>query len=178
MEENQKVIEFTEELNVEDLQYANYFNFRRQKRYLFNQVIFIGMSLLLMGFSFVEEEWLLLGVGAVLLVFSVVFFLPLYKKMIYNAVKKNMTENLNIRLRFTELGFIYTLADNPEEETPDYKYSQIVKGYILPDYIYLYFNNSAIAIVKKESCSNLDELKGLLEEQLGEKFEEIIKVPR
>lgn len=180
MEEVKKIIEFKEELTVEDLQYANYYNFKKQRKYLFNQVIFIAMSTLLVVMSIIEHEWVLLAVGAVLLIFSVFLFMPAYKLMIYNAVKKNMNETLKIKLSFGEDGFIYTLDEETEEETPKYEYNQIIKGVELPEYIYLYFSNSMIAIIKKTNCDDIEGLTTLLKEQLEplNKYYKETKIPR
>ena len=46
-----KIIEFKEELLVEDLQKANYYNFKKQRKYLFNQLIFVAMSIIMIVMS-------------------------------------------------------------------------------------------------------------------------------
>ncbi len=177
MEENQKIMEFNEDLTLEDLQIANYFNFRRQKKYLLNQIIFIAMSLLCTVFSVVEQKWWLTAVGGFLVIFSVFLFLPFYKKLIYSAVKRNINETLNVYLAFSEDSFIYTVVDDNQEVIP-YEYNKIVKMYDLPEYIYLYFYNSAIAIIKKDSCKNQEELIDLLKSKLDDKYEKINKMPK
>ena len=59
---------------VEDLQKANFYNFKKHKKYLTNQLIFIGMSILMMVMAAKEGQWYLFAVGAVLLIFSTVLF--------------------------------------------------------------------------------------------------------
>lgn len=162
MEENKK-IEFKEELTIEDLQKANYYNFKRQKKYLFNQIIFIAMALLMIGMSIAQKQWIFLGVGILILIFSTVLFVPLYKKLINNAVSRTFKESLKINLSFSESGFMYTLEDEDQSNFSEYTYQQVMKVYNLKDYIYVYFNTSSIAIIKKEACNEIEELISLIE---------------
>ncbi len=167
MDEN-KVIEFKEELNLEDLQKANFYNFKKHKKYLINQIIFVVMSILLIGVSIADKEWVFLGIGVILLIFATVFFVPLYKKMIYNAVKKGLKENIKIKLGFDNEGFMYELEE--KEECPKYEYNQAIKVYSVKGYIYMYFNNSSIAIIKKEACNEIEQLEEILKEKYQEKY--------
>ena len=164
MEEN-KVIEFNEELVVEDLQKANFYNFKKHKKYLTNQIIFIGMSILMMVMAAKEGQWYLFAVGTVLLIFSTVLFVPVYKKLIYNAVKKNFKESLKIKLMFDNEGFYYELESATNEDSPKYEYQNVRIVYSLKDYIYMFFPNSAVAIIKKEACDNIEELENLFKEK-------------
>lgn len=163
MNENlDKTIEFKEELLIEDLQMANYYNFKKQRKHLVNQLIFIAMSIIMIVMSVMEKEWALLVIGIILLLFSVFLFVPLYKKMIYSAVKKNMGETLKIKLLFDNEGFIYALDEETEIEPQKYQYDQVIKVIDLPEYIYLYFSNTMIAIVKKSMCTELVDLENLI----------------
>lgn len=169
MSENlEKTIEFKEELLVEDLQVANYYNFKKQRKYLFNQIIFIAMSIIMIIMSIMEKEWVFLVVGIILLIFSVFLFVPLYKKMIYIAVKKNMSESLKIRISFDDEGFIYALDEELETEPQKYTYEQVIKVVNLPEYIYMYFSNSMIAIIKKSECTELVDLETLIKDKFNE----------
>lgn len=159
-----KVIEFKEELLIEDLQKANYYNFKKQRKYLFNQLIFAAMSIIMIVMSILEKQWGFLIIGCVLFVFSIFFFVPVYKRLIYNAVKKNMHESLKIKLVFTKDDFIYALDEETEEEPLKYTYDQIIKVTDLPEYLYLYFSNTMIAIVKKSECEKIEELEELIQE--------------
>ncbi|MBQ8292988.1 MAG: YcxB family protein [Bacilli bacterium] len=176
----ENLIAFNEELLVEDLQVANYYNFKKQRKYLFNQLIFIGMAILMIIMASSQKQWVFLGVGIVLLIFSTVFFLPLYKIMIYKAVKKNMQESLKIKIAFDEEGFTYALTETPDEEVAKYTYDQVLKVVVLPEYIYLYFTGAMIAIIKKSDCEQIEELEKLVEEKYKEagKYEKINKMPR
>lgn len=164
-----KIIEFKEELLVEDLQKANYYNFKKQRKYLFNQLIFVAMSIIMIVMSVLEKQWVFLGIGCILLVFSVCFFVPLYKRLIYNAVERNMSETLKIRMVFTKDDFIYTLDEETEEEPFKYTYDKIIKAINLPEYIYLYFSNTMIAIIKKSECEEIEELEKLIQEVFKDK---------
>lgn len=164
MEEN-KVIEFREELVIEDLQKANFYNFKRHKKYLTNQIIFAAMSLLMIGMAVTNRQWVILGIGVLLFLFSTVLFVPLYKKLIYNAVKKSFKENLQIKLLFDNEGFYYELETKTDVDYPKYEYNNVTKVYNLKNYIYMFFANSAVAIIKKEACTNIEELEKLLEEK-------------
>ena len=55
LEEN-KEIKFNETLEIEDLQIVNYYSFKRQKKHLFNQIIFISMSLLIIGLAIYNKD--------------------------------------------------------------------------------------------------------------------------
>ncbi len=175
----ENLIEFNEELLVEDLQIANYYNFRKQKKYLFNQLLFIGMSGLMIAMSISQKEWVFLGVGIILLIFSIFLFLPFYKWMIYRAVRKSMAESLKIKLVFDEENFIYA-TPNTEEEEIKYTYDQVKKVIDLPDYIYLYFSMSMIAIVKKSDCNQIKELEDFIENKYSELkiYEKVSNMPK
>lgn len=161
MEEN-KVIEFSETLEILDIQKANFYNFKKHKKYLINQIIFIAMSILMIGMSISEKQWVFLGIGVVLLIFSTVFFVPVYKVLIYNAVKKSLKEPLQIKLTFDDEGFMYELETAVDTEYPKYEYNNVRIVYSVKEYIYMYFTNSAIAIIKKDACKNIEELEELL----------------
>ncbi len=164
MNENlDKVIEFKEELLIEDLQVANYYNFKKQRKHIVNQIIFIAMSVIMIAMSISEKAWLLLAIGVALLLFSVFLFVPLYKKMIYSAVKKNMSDSLKIKLLFDNEGFIYALDE--ETESQKYQYNQVTKVIDLPEYIYLYFSSTMIAIVKKNMCAEILDLEELIKDK-------------
>lgn len=163
--EEQRIIEFREELNLEDLQKANYYNFKKNKKYITNQVIFVAMSILMIGMAATQQQWVLLGIGVVLLIFSTVLFIPIYKKLIYSAVKRNFKENLLIKATFEEDGFRYELETLTDENYPKYEYNHVTRVYNLKNYIYMFFANSAVAIIKKEACENIEELEKLIEEK-------------
>lgn len=173
MEEN-KVIEFNEELTIEDLQKANYYNFKKQKKYLINQIIFIAMAVLMIVMSIVEKQWVFLGFGILILLFSTVLFVPLYKKLIYMAVKRNFTKTLKIKMSFEDDGFYYLLEDEEGEEYPKFSYQQVIKIYDVKNYIYMYFNTSSIAIIKKEDCDEIEELEKLIKEKYNDTNKYII----
>ena len=58
---------------------------------------------------------------------------------------------------------MYTLEDEDQSNYSEYTYQQVMKVYNLKDYIYVYFNTSSIAIIKKEACNEIEELILLIE---------------
>lgn len=163
--EEKKEIKFTESLEIEDLQLVNYFSFKKQKKHLFNQIIFIAMSLLVVGLAIKEKDIPVLIFGAIIFVFSVVFFMPLYKRWIYRIVKKNAKAPMNIKLSFDKDGFTYLLEHENPEEFPKFEYSQVKNVVEVPDYIFMFFAANTIAIIKKSCCDELEELVALLKEK-------------
>ena len=88
--------------------------------------------------------------------------MPVYKVLIYNAVKKSLKEPLQIKLTFDDEGFMYELETAVDTEYPKYEYNNVRIVYSVKEYIYMYFTNSAIAIIKKDACKNIEELEELL----------------
>jgi hypothetical protein len=93
----------------------------------------------MIGMSISERQWIFLGIGIILLIFSTVFFVPVYKVLIYNAVKKSLKEPLQIKLTFDDEGFMYELETAVDTEYPKYEYNNVRIVYSVKEYIYMYF---------------------------------------
>ena len=179
MLENNKEIKFNETLEIEDLQVVNYYSFKRQKKHLFNQIIFISMSLLVIGLAIYNKDIPILIFGCATLLFALVLFMPLYKRWIYNIVKKKANAPMNIKVSFDNDGFYYLLEHENPEDFPKFEYNQVAHVIELPEYILMFFTPNTIAIIKKNACSEIDELRELLEDKYQDgRYVKIDKMPR
>lgn len=177
--EETKEIKFSETITVEDLQKVNYYSFKKQKKHLFNQVIFIAMSLLVIGLAIKEKDIPILIFGCVIFIFATIFFMPLYKKWIYRIVKKNAKGEMRIKLSFDDEGFTYLLEHEDPTQFPKFEYNQVLNVIEFPEYIFMFFTSSTIAIIKKSECSDIEELKTLLKDKYSNGlYVEKEKMPR
>jgi hypothetical protein len=178
LEEN-KEIKFNETLEIEDLQVVNYYSFKRQKKHLFNQIIFISMSVLIIGLAIHNKDIPILIFGCATLLFALVLFMPLYKRWIYSIVKKKAAAPMNIKASFDNDGFHYLLEHENPEDFPKFEYNQVAHVVDLPEYILMFFGPNTIAILKKNSCSEIDALRALLQEKYQDgRYVIIDKMPR
>lgn len=174
-----KQITFEETLEIKDIQKINYYIFRKQKKYLINQIIFIVMSLLIIGLAIHKQDLYVLIFGCCTLIFSVFLFMPIYKKMIYRVVTRKIYEPMCINLSFDDDGFVYLLKTEDPNQFPKYTYDQVAKVTNLPEFILLHFPSQAIGIIKKSECEEIDELVNLLESKFDAgKYIKEHKMPR
>ena len=105
--------------------------------------------------------------------------MPLYKKWIYNIVKKKAAAPMNIKVSFDNDGFHYLLEHENPEDFPKFEYNQVAHVIELPEYILMFFGPNTIAILKKNSCSEIEELKALLLDKYQDgRYVKIDKMPR
>ena len=153
--------------------------FRKQKKYLINQIIFIAMSLLIIGLAIHKKDIPLLIFGCGTFVFSVFLFLQIYKRMIYRVVTRKIYEPMIIDLSFDDEGFNYLLKGEDETKYPKYTYDQVARVSDLPEYILLHFPSQAVGIIKKSECENIYELVELLKSKFDEQnYKKEAKMPR
>ena len=120
------------------------------------------MSLLIIGLAIYNKDIPILIFGCATLLFALVLFMPLYKRWIYNIVKKKANAPMNIKVSFDNDGFYYLLEHENPEDFPKFEYNQVAHVIELPEYILMFFTPNTIAIIKKNECSEIDELRELL----------------
>ena len=86
---------------------------------------------------------------------------------------------MNIKVSFDNDGFYYLLEHENPEDFPKFEYNQVAHVIELPEYILMFFAPNTIAIIKKNACSEIDELRELLEDKYQDgRYVKIDKMPR
>ena len=169
-------IEFSETLDYNDVYAFNLYVLKKAPSNILSRILFSIMGIILIVLPIVNQNnWWLIAIGVVILLYSLVFYNAVQRRMINANLKRKNFNPLNIIIKIGQTKIKYCLVT--EKHPPLINITDVVKVVKTPQYIYLHISAYSVVIIKLIDNEQSEEIINLVKNTFEplHKYHEVVK---